>query len=379
MEQNDGRRVGNDFVLAPLRIIDPLSLIGKPIPSREWLWPDWIPMRAVTAFYGDGGTGKSLLSQQLMTCCAVGADFLGCTVRKCRVLGVFCEDDEDELHRRQASINQAMGLGFGDLEHMHWISRVGEENLLMTFAADGRGEVTPLYHQIVTAAKLQGVELVVIDTAADTFGGNENIRVQVRQFISALNRLALEINGAVMLLAHPSQSGRSTGSGDGGSTAWNNSVRSRLYLQRPVEEGSTTPVDPDARLLSRLKANYARTGDKVNLRWKNGAFEGDGAPLADERQGGGVDRLYRAQKAFIDGLRELTSKGMRGNSYKGQATYLPKQIKSFTAAADDFSVDELERAMSFLMREGRIRSVEEGPKSRRRSFIKEVAPDLPGT
>ena len=37
------------------------------------------------------------------------------------------------------------------------------------------------------------MQLVVIDTAADTFAGNENIRPQVRQFITLLTRLAIAI------------------------------------------------------------------------------------------------------------------------------------------------------------------------------------------
>ena len=57
------------------------------------------------------------------------------------MLGVFCEDDDDELQRRQAAINAAPEIDFGDLENLRWISRVGAENLLMTFAADGRGSL----------------------------------------------------------------------------------------------------------------------------------------------------------------------------------------------------------------------------------------------
>lgn len=116
-------------------------------------------------------------------------------------------------------------------------------NLLMTFDADGTGRVTPLYEELLAAAKNFGAQVLVIDTAADVFGGNENIRNQVRQFIAALTRIAMEIDGAVILCAHPSIDGMSKGHGFAGSTAWNNSVRSRLYLTRPAEDEAGA-VDP---------------------------------------------------------------------------------------------------------------------------------------
>lgn len=376
MQNNPPIQAGDDFAFAALRIVNPISLHGKEVPDREWLWPDWIPMNSTTAFYGDGGTGKSLMSQQLMTACATGLPFLGFDVLECPVIGVFCEDDETELHRRQDRINSKLNLDFRSLGNMHWVSRVGDENLLMTFSGEGRGEPTPLFQQIVMAAKSIGARLVVIDTAADTFGGNENIRPQVRQFISMLNRLAIEINGAVVLLAHPSQTGKSSGSGDGGSTAWSNSVRSRLYLSRP-EEKNGDPEDPDRRILSRLKANYARTGDRVDLRWESGAFESDGSSEA-QTFSTPADRIDAVNRAFLAGLAELREKGTRCNIYKGQHNYAPRAIREMTNSGHGFEVSELEAAMKRLIRDSRIESVEEGPASRRRSYLREVAPDIPG-
>ena len=376
MEHNSPLQAGDDFAFAPLRMVNPVFLQDKPVPDREWLWQDWIPMNATTAFYGDGGTGKSLLAQQLMTACATGLEFLGYEVLQCPVLGIFCEDDETELHRRQDRINSKLRLEFKSLGNMHWVSRVGDENLLMTFSGEGRGEPTPFFQQIVTQAKSVGARLVVIDTAADTFGGNENIRPQVRQFISMLNRLAIEINGAVVLLAHPSQTGKASGSGDGGSTAWSNSVRSRLYLSRMEEKGGE-PEDPDKRLLSRLKANYAQTGERIEARWEGGAFENDGS-LDGPTFGNAADRIDTINRAFLDGLKELNEKNIRCNVHKGQANFAPKAIREMTNSGRGFEVAEFDAAMKRLTREGRIESIEEGPASRRRSYLREVAPNIPG-
>ena len=64
------------------------------------------------------------------------------------------------------------------------------------------------------------------------FAGDENSRPQAQEFIGLLKRLARKQNCALLLLAHPSLSGMATGTGMSGSTAWSNSVRSRLYLER---------------------------------------------------------------------------------------------------------------------------------------------------
>lgn len=218
--------------------------------------------------------------------------------------------------------------------------------------------------------------MVIIDTAADTFAGNENIRPQVRQFIALLTRLALEIDGAVVLLAHPSQSGKTSGSGDGGSTAWSNSVRSRLYLKRPEPAGGDTP-DPDLRTLSRLKANYAATGVDLALRYESGAFIPD-LDAFGASGGQGSSRQREAEEAFMAGMNELLAKNLRCNVHKGQANYAPKALREKTIGCARFSEDELTGAMNRLIKAGRVESVEEGPASRRRSFLKVVAPDLPG-
>ena len=89
-----------------------MTLQGQPVPSRRWLVEGMIPIRNVTMFGGDGGLGKSLLAQQLLTCVAIGKPWLGLPTQAGRALGVFCEDDCDELHIRQADINSHYGCDF---------------------------------------------------------------------------------------------------------------------------------------------------------------------------------------------------------------------------------------------------------------------------
>jgi RecA-family ATPase len=189
----------------PLRVVNPCEFQGQPVPERQWIVQDWVPCGVATALYGPGGCGKSLLAQQLMTAVALGKPWLGVPVSPARSIGLFCEDDEDELRRRQAAINhQLYGCDFADLNATRWLPRLGENNLLMVFARNGAGELTPLFEQIREASLDIRAKLVLIDTVADTFGGNQNDAGQVRQYVQfGLARLARDIGGAVLACAQP--------------------------------------------------------------------------------------------------------------------------------------------------------------------------------
>ncbi len=43
---------------------------------------------------GDGGIGKSLVAQQLLTAAAIGQRWLELPTRPCKGIGFFCEDDD---------------------------------------------------------------------------------------------------------------------------------------------------------------------------------------------------------------------------------------------------------------------------------------------
>ena len=101
---------------------------------------NWIPVGAVTALYGDGGTGKEPLgaatddglrdrrnvpSAKASTIAVLSAYSAKTTATNCIVAG-------------RSSIVHRMSLSFADLGDMRWISRVGSENLLATFIYRGR-------------------------------------------------------------------------------------------------------------------------------------------------------------------------------------------------------------------------------------------------
>ena len=218
---------------------------------------------------GDGGVGKSLLAAQLGVAVATGREWIGLKPKRGPVLFVSAEDDLAEIHRRLVDIAASQGINLANIDNMYVSSLAGHDAVMG--APEGRTSVikkTDLWKSLERLVADIKPSLVVLDTSADVFGGNEIVRTEVRQFVGILRGLAIENSLAVVLLSHPSLTGKNSGTGTSGSTAWNNSVRSRLYLDRVLEPDNSEP-DKSLRVLRVMKANYAETGGE-ELRGKVG-------------------------------------------------------------------------------------------------------------
>lgn len=352
----------------PLDVIDPTTWQDQPIPPRRWLVDGLIPVGAVCMLGGDGGLGKSLLAMQLLTACATGKQWLGRPTLECPAFGVFCEDPADELQRRQADICRHHDIAFSDLASLALLSRVGQENALCYFAGDtGRCEPTNLLGDILNQALGFEARLVVLDSLHDLFTGNENNRVQARAFVGLLRQIALEIDGAVVLTAHPSLAGRNSGTGESGSTAWGAAVRSRLYLRKP--DGA----ERDERVLASMKANYSASGDEVRLKWREGVF------VPEEAEGGMVAVLNRkrAEAAFLACLDASNREGRDVSASPQASNYAPK-VFARRKERDGRKVADFEAAMEELFSAGRIKVEEVGRTGDRRRRIARTDPRAQG-
>lgn len=260
----------NEAAPEPIKWVRPSEWEGFTPKPREWEVENWIPKGEVTLLYGDGGIGKTLLAHQYATAAAAGLPWLNQPTRRAKVMCFFCEDSEEELHRRQIDINRALGLGYADIdENLRIASRKYGDNLFTLWDRNtGAMKRQAVWERLRDDAVAFGANVVIVDTIADTYGGSEIDRGQVNAFVkSCLGRLAQEIDGSVVALGHPSMSGKSTGSGTSGSTAWSNAARSRLYLRYPkgVEKGNVREIEG-------MKLNYGPRGALMKLRWEQGAF-----------------------------------------------------------------------------------------------------------
>ena len=258
--------------IQPLKVINPSDWHGQPVPSREWLVPGLCVRGGATLLNGDGGVGKSLLCLQLQTALAVCKPWLGIStpMQPVRSLGIYCEDEVEEIHRRMVDICRYYSCSFRDLDGIaQMMSRVGENNTLIGFSrrGDAGGQITNFFRQVEAIITENAIEMVIVDTAADTFGGNEIDREHVRTFVQRLRGWAIRSRGSVLLTQHPSVSGMASGAGSSGSTAWSNSVRSRVYFTQPRRWASnpTTPRDSPSAVKSRSNRSPTRLPSRPGM------------------------------------------------------------------------------------------------------------------
>jgi RecA-family ATPase len=219
--------------LEPLPFIDMSKWDDEPAPPRQWAVQDRIPLRQPTLFSGEGAIGKTLLALQLSVAHVLGRDWLGMLPVPGPAIYFGAEDGTDELHRRLADIATHYGTTFAELKNggLRLLSFAGKDAVLGAASRNGIIEPTPLFYRVHKAACEIQPKTIVLDTSADIYAGNENDRMQVRQFVGLLRRLAMDGNCAVLLCSHPSLTGISTGSGLSGSTGWHNSVRARIFFK----------------------------------------------------------------------------------------------------------------------------------------------------
>lgn len=359
----------------PFEPFSPAKWQGIDPPPFNWMVDGCFLRGTVAMLSGDGGLGKSLLMQQLCTAAALGRAWLGLSTQKCKTFAMFCEDDEDELHRRQERINEHYSCSHGDLDGTLYISRVGLDTPLAEL--DRRTETmrpTSHYEQLFSAVKDFGAQIVVVDTVADVFWGDEIRRGQVRKFVTLLRRMAVAIQGVVILTAHPSLSGMASGSGISGSTAWNNSVRARLYLTR-IKQHQNADEEQDEerneRFLKTMKNNQGPYGDRLRLRWQEGVFV-----RADEQGEGFMEKLDMDAK-LLAALRKMVKNGARPVADPNHPRAFANVVRQ-EAECRQYRWAAVRAAQDRLIETGKMVRVELGPPSKRYVYLRTADTRLPG-
>jgi phage/plasmid primase-like uncharacterized protein/RecA-family ATPase len=349
-----------------VEIVIASEFAGKPVPPQEWHVDGVIPANNVTGLGGDGGTGKSLLGLQLGVATATNGLWIGFRPKAGKVLFVSAEDEIEELHRRLARICPRLET----LDNLAIIPLAGKDAVLAApEGSSGLLKETPLFKAIRHIIAKHRPDLLILDTLADLFGGDEIKKVQARQFIGLLRGLALEYRVTVLLLYHPSQAGMNSGSGTSGNSAWNNSVRSRLYFERRItREGSESfEDDVNIRVLKTMKSNRAAIGGQIVVRYDKGMFVREQESTLDAR-----DAAHQAERAFMELLAQF-ERECRTVSDKSGPNYAPF-VFSKHPGANGIQKGQLEKAMNRLFGDNRIKVEETGPMSRRQRKIVVVNP-----
>ncbi len=301
-----------------------VSMLGHTNPPREWIAQGWIPQGATasTLLTGDGGTGKSLLALQLAVAVALGDSWLGQPTKQMPVLFLTCEDDKIELDRRLYSIRRAHPFAGLDQAPLVLVPRAGKESLLCV-EQNGIAQKGPFYANMAEILRKykrpEQPGLWIIDTIADVYAGNENIRSAVNGFLkNIIGGLALQHNTTPLLIAHPSKQANSTYAGN---TAWHNSVRNRLFLRwidPQTRSGNTL------RALSHEKSNYGSKQPEILIDWIDGLFQ----PMQED------DVLEAIDFAVLTAITEASDAGQAFSNAYQSSNYIGRaEVKTVTGTA----------------------------------------------
>lgn len=318
--------------------------LAKVNPSpKAFVIPLLAPAGEVTLFTGPGSAGKSLLAQQLATALAAGVPTLRLDMGQAPAIYLTCEDDEGQLHWRQAHICTALGVPMESLAGKLEVAslRGALDNALGAEGPDGEFVLSPAYHRLAAMIRRTGAKLVALDNVAHLFTGNENDRGAVTRFVNALNRLAGDSGAAVILLGHPNKAGDSYS----GSTAWLNAVRSQFVIEHDLQS--------DMRTLTVGKANYARKGEQMRFAWVDWAFvlEAD-LPPDTARKLADTAKAHAGNDAFLRCL-ALCTEQRRNVSHVPGSNHAPKVFAAMTEAKG-FKKADFAAAMERLLSLKRI-------------------------
>jgi RecA-family ATPase len=257
---------------------------AKPATPTKHVVENFILASAPNGFFGDGGTGKDLLSAMLGAARAFGKDWLGLPTQPGRTLylpvedsGDPTKDDTGELGRRLHAIEVHYGCKFADYgERFKIVPMRGRDTVLAAFDSKaGVVKTRPLFETLQREIEAFTPDVVILGNRVNIFGVNQNDDAQARQCITlVLDAICNEYGCAVIMPSHVSVAGLREGSGTSGTVQWSNGMRLRTYLRR-IKDEKDQVIDPDLRELEVMKANWGPSGNIIRIRWQNGVFVPD--------------------------------------------------------------------------------------------------------
>jgi RecA-family ATPase len=352
--------VPQDLLFDP---ITPAIWRGTPSPEKRWLASRRIPAGDLTILAGNGGSGKTEIAVQLLVAVAADLmDWLGCVVETGgTALFISCEEPEEDIRDRVERICKHRHIDPYGLERLHLKFPDLDATALAAADREGRIAGTPLLASMKRWIEQHQPRLVVIDSAAAVFDGVAIDRRQVRAFLAMLRKIARAHDVAILLLDHPSVRGMADGTGTANSVDWRNTARAMILLSEPKKD------DPDARTLEVKKTNRGRTGEQIHLRWTGLTFTvaAAGTPSPHKAKTEcAIDELFLR---ILD-KRNVQKRPVHAKKANGGA---PSEFAT-DPDANGAKADAFRAAMERLFAAGKIRNVEDGPPSKRRSYIERV-------
>ena len=287
------------------------------IERREWLIDQWLPANTVTMFTGEGGAGKSWLTLQAVcqVCCGFRDAYLDLrfkkfadvTTRRDVVFATY-EDEPAEIKRRLQALADGMPWIENSLDtikrHLHIVDMRGIGSVWgpgMGKHIQNTGDLLSAGEDLRAICEDKEASLLVTDPLSGAFGGNENDRTAVYDFVSSFRGWGDTAKCAMLVIGHLPKSQEGKAAGFSGSTAWEASARSMWKLEKKVIVKKKSKDDEDLEVegqhywtLEHTKSNYAAIQLPVYLAkqkqgWFSQAADKEDAAEAFEDYKQGVD------------------------------------------------------------------------------------------
>lgn len=179
----------------PFRFV---AACDMPVNPIAWLIDSYIEADALAVLYGPPGKGKSFLALDMSCCIATGLPFHGHEVKRGAVFYIAGEGHNGLARRLRAWAQH------NDTE-MPALLFVSEAPTDLASASNATN-VAEAVHQLADTTGESPV-LIVIDTMARNFGGDENSATDVGQFIRNADTLRRRWKATVLIVHHSGKNG----------------------------------------------------------------------------------------------------------------------------------------------------------------------------
>ena len=225
-----------------------------PEVKREWLIDSWLPANTVSMFTGEGGAGKSWLTLQAVCQITCGfrdayldpnykitppADYDDNLPTPKHVVFATYEDEPAEIKCRLQALASGMSWIADSLtaikQHLHIVDMRGIGSVwgpgLGKHIAN-TGDLLAAGEDLRQICEDNDARLLVMDPLSGGFGGNENERTAVYDFVSSFRGWGDTAKCAMLVIGHLPKSKEGKAAGFSGSTAWEASARSMWKLTK---------------------------------------------------------------------------------------------------------------------------------------------------
>lgn len=205
----------------PLRLYSTSELLVLPPP--EWLIRDIMPAGGLVGLYGQPGTGKSFIAIDMAMAVGTGTPWHGYLTKHGYVIYVSAEGGSGIGKRVLAWL----------LEHQLTPSQARVAWLTESIPVHNGSEDMDVLMGRITDEIDEQPALVIIDTLARCFDGDENQQEDMGRFIGGVDRLRREFDATVIVVHHT----RLDGDRERGNTAFRGAADTMISLDRK-ESGS---------------------------------------------------------------------------------------------------------------------------------------------